>query len=34
VTLEIPMLGPVGLYYGYGTETGRWKTHFAFGTQL
>jgi outer membrane protein insertion porin family len=34
VTLEIPMLGPVGFYYGYGTETGRWKTHFAFGTQL
>ncbi|MBD3236083.1 MAG: outer membrane protein assembly factor BamA [Candidatus Eisenbacteria bacterium] len=34
VTIEIPMLGPVGLYYGYGTETGRWKTHFAFGTQL
>ena len=32
VTLEIPMLGPVGFYYGYGTETHEWVSHFAFGT--
>jgi outer membrane protein insertion porin family len=31
VTMEVPMLGPIGLYYAYGTETGRWRTHFAFG---
>ncbi len=34
ITMEIPMLGPIGFYYAYGTETGRWKTHFAFGPQL
>jgi len=34
ITMEIPMLGPIGFYYGYGTETGRWKTHFAFGPQF
>jgi len=34
VTLEIPMLGPLGFYYGYGNETRKWITHFAFGTQL
>jgi len=32
VTLEIPMLGPVGFYYGYGTETREWVSHFTFGT--
>jgi outer membrane protein insertion porin family len=34
VTLEIPMLGPLGFYYGYGSETRKWTTHFTFGTQL
>ncbi len=34
ITMEIPMVGPIGFYYGYGTETGRWKTHFAFGPQF
>jgi outer membrane translocation and assembly module TamA len=34
VTLEIPMLGPIGFYYAYGSETRKWMTHFAFGTQL
>jgi len=34
VTLEIPMLGPLGFYYAYGSETRKWITHFAFGTQL
>jgi outer membrane protein insertion porin family len=33
VTLEIPMLGPIGFYYGYGTETGEWVSHFAFGAE-
>jgi outer membrane protein insertion porin family len=32
VTMEIPMLGPVGFYYGYGTETHEWVSHFTFGT--
>jgi outer membrane protein insertion porin family len=31
VTMEIPMLGPVGFYYGYGTETHEWVSHFTFG---
>ncbi|MCK4414063.1 MAG: outer membrane protein assembly factor BamA [Candidatus Eisenbacteria sp.] len=34
ITLEVPMLGPLGLYYAYGNETRKWRTHFAFGTQL
>ena len=34
VTLEIPMLGPIGFYYAYGSESRKWMTHFAFGTQL
>ena len=34
ITLEIPMLGPLGFYYGYGNETRDWVSHFAFGTQL
>lgn len=34
VTLEVPMLGPIGFYYAYGVERKRWRTHFAFGPQL
>ncbi len=34
ITMEIPMIGPIGFYYGYGTETKRWRTHFAFGPQF
>jgi outer membrane protein insertion porin family len=33
VTLEIPMLGPIGFYYGYGTSTREWVSHFAFGLE-
>lgn len=34
VSMEIPMLGPVGFYYGYGFERKEWKSHFAFGPQF
>jgi len=34
ITMEIPMLGPIGFYYAYGTGTKRWKTHFTFGPQM
>ena len=34
VTMEVPMLGPIGLYYAYGFERKKWKTHFAFGPQF
>jgi len=34
LSLEIPMLGPIGFYYAYGGERRKWVTHFAFGTQL
>ena len=34
VTMEVPMLGPIGFYYAYGFERKRWKTHFAFGPQF
>ncbi len=34
ITMEVPMLGPIGLYYAYGFERKRWKTHFAFGPQF
>ncbi len=33
ITLEIPMLGPLGFYYAYGSDTREWMTHFAFGTE-
>jgi outer membrane protein assembly factor BamA len=34
LSMEVPMLGPIGFYYAYGSETRRWTTHFAFGPQM
>ncbi len=34
VSMEIPMMGPVGFYYGYSFERHEWHPHFAFGPQF